>query len=413
MIRKELLIQAIRETNKWWSNDFDFPLYKEREIYKEILPFLKTKQIIALVGLRRVGKTTLLFKIVQENLKNGFEKTNIFYFSFDEFKDIHIREPVSLYQELKDKDLNKGKYIFVFDEIQKIENWSEQLKRLYDNYPNIKFLISGSESLFIRKKMRESLAGRIFEFQLSPLSFKEFLEFRSKAIENIALQKEEILKEFKQYLLTNGFPEIINAEKEIILKYINETIIDRVIYKDLSDITGAQNISTIKSIFNIIFNNPGQIIEINSLAKEIGASRHSLSNYLEYLEQAYLIKKLYNYSRNARKTERRLKKYYSAIINPLLIEIEFPKVFEQSIIMQLNADYFWRDPYKNEVDIIKISPLTAIEIKSGEIKERDLASLTKFIEKFHPKEAFILSYNIEKTLNNIKIIPFYKYLLKR
>ena len=68
---------------------------------------------------------------------------------------------------------------------------------------------------------------------------------------------------------------------------------------------------------------------------------------------------------------------------------------------------------KQKEKLKEILEKEVIEIKSGEIKERDLASLTKFIEKFHPKEAFILSYNIEKTLNNIKIMPFYKYLLKK
>ena len=92
-------------------------------------------------------------------------------------------------------------------------------------------------------------------------------------------------------------------------------------------------------------------------------------------------------------------------------DYDFGKIFEQALVIHSNADFFWRDSYKNEVDIIKLEPLTAIEIKSGEVKERDLVSLKKFIEKYQPKKAFVISYDTEIEKTGIKIIPFYKFFL--
>ena len=152
--------------------------------------------------------------------------------------------------------------------------------------------------------------------------------------------------------------------------------------------------------------------KIEDLADELNVSRQTLSIYLNYLEDSYLIRKLYNFSKNARKVQRKLKKYYPTIVNPLLIKNDFSKIFEQIIINELKGEFFWRDAYKNEVDLILTKPeFIAIEIKSGEIKERDLFPLEKFIKKYKPKKAIVISYNIDKKIKNINIIPFYKYLL--
>ena len=169
-----------------------------------------------------------------------------------------------------------------------------------------------------------------------------------------------------------------------------------------------------KSLFDVIYNHPGQIIQIQDLASELKVSRQILSTYLNYLEDSYLIRKLYNFSKNARKIQRKLKKYYPIIVNPLLIKNDFSKIFEQIIINELKGEFFWRDVYKNEVDLILIKPeFIAIEIKSGEIKEKDLFSLEKFIKKYKPKKTMVISYNIEKKIKNIDIVPFYKYLLEK
>jgi len=411
-MEEKIIIRDMEETNIWWTREFHIPEYKERYIYQEIKKFMKTRQIVAITGLRRVGKTTIMLKFIKEHIDSGFPKQNIFYFSFDDYSSERVSDMIDVYKRLLNKDLRSESYLFVFDEIQKIKNWEEQLKRVYDTYPNIKFFISGSESLFIRRKSRESLAGRIFEFKLNPLNFKEYLNFKGKRFDNLVLYKEEILKEFKNFLMCNGFPELIDKEPEIIRKYIQEGVIDKILYHDMSEVFEVKNLIIIRKIFDIIYNSPGQIIELQQFAAEVGITRHLLSEYLEYLEESFLIKKLYNYSRNARKTQRKLKKYYATLINPLLIADDFPKVFEQAIVIYSNADFFWRDAYKNEVDIIKTDPLTAIEVKSGEIKEGNLNSLKKFIEKFKPKKAIVISYETEKEIKSVKIIPFYKYLLE-
>lgn len=412
-MEEKLIKEYIEKANPWWSQKFNVSWFKEREIYRDILKFIKTKQIIALSGLRRVGKTSIIRKIISEFLDKEFPKRNILYFSFDDFSDIKLMELLDVYEKIIEKKIKKEKFVIAFDEIQKLDNWSSQLKVLYDLYPNIKFIISGSESLFIRRKSKESLAGRIFEFKIEPLSFKEYLMFKNIKIENIWLQRELLMNEFLEYLKTNGFPEIIWEKEEVIEKYIKEGIIEKIIYRDIPEVFEIRDLGLMKSLFNVIYNNPGQIIEIQSLAQELNVSRQVLSMYLEYLEESYLIRKLYNFSKNARKIQRKLKKYYSTINNPLLINSDFPRIFEQAIINELKGEFFWRDVYKNEVDLILIKPdVIAIEIKSGKIKERDLSSLQKFIKKYKPKKTIVISYDEEKKIGDIEIIPFYKYLLK-
>ena len=412
---KTIIKEYMKKANPWWSENFTAVTlnYKERDICKKIVERMHLRFIIALTGLRRIGKTTLMMKILDQEIVKGFDKYKIFYFSFDEFFEIRIMELLDIYEEVFQKIQRDKKYLIVLDEIQKIKNWSEQLKVIYDLYPNIKFLISGSESLFIRRKSKESLAGRIFEFKVEPLSFKEFLRFKGVNISNVFIQKEAIIDNLKQFLLTNGFPEIIDFKEEDARKYMKEGVIDKIIYSDFVQVFEVKNTKIVKSIFNIIYNEPGQIIEIQKLSKELGISRGILSNYLEYLEEAFLIKRLYNYSRNARKTQRKLKKFYSTLTNPLLVGQNFPKLFEQFVAVQLNAEFFWRDVFKNEVDIVLHDPLTAIEVKSGEVRERDLDSLKKFRELFKPKNAFVISYDVEKEIEGIKIVPFYKYLLRK
>jgi len=405
------LFDALERSNLWWKGDFELD-YKPRKVYEEIKNFIKSRQIISLTGLRRTGKTTILFKIIKDSIAE-YGKENIVYFSFDDFREVKLLEVIEAYFELMKKNNNES-ILFLFDEIQKIPGWEEQLKRIYDENKKFKFVISGSESLFIRRGTRESLAGRMFEFQIKTLCFKEFLNFKGKNFDNIMLYKKEILSEFKNFLYCNGFPEIINENQEFIRKYVKENVVEKIIYRDIPQIVRIENPEILSQIFNIIARNPGQMVQMDKIAMDFNISRQTASSYLDYLEKSFLIRKLYNFSRNARKTQTRLKKYYPVILFPEEIENReiFGNVFETFVVNELNAEFFWRDIYKNEVDIILTlqKGIIPIEVKVSNIETKPL---NLFINKFKLKEGIVLTYDKEETIGNIKVIPFYKYLLMR
>ena len=409
---------VLRDLNPWWKEEFSIE-YKQREIYNQIKKFIQLPQIIAFTGLRRVGKTTLMLKIIEDAIEEGFDSRAIIYFSFDEFRDVEIRAVMNEYEELMEREIGTGKYLLLLDEIQKLSNWENQLKSFYDVFgKRIKIIISGSESLFIRRKRKETLAGRIFEFKVELLSFKEFLLFKEVNFEPVGLYERELAKLFNEFILTFGFPELVNIkEKDVIKKYVKESIVEKVVYRDIPGLFKIKDISVIESLLNVIMEEPGQLIELSGLAKELKISRQTLSNYIVYLEESFLIKKLYNYSGSRRKTERKLKKYYPAVISPDLLfredELSKSHVFECLVVNQLKAEFFWRDPYKNEVDIVMTNgePLP-IEVKYGKM---DFKGLLAFMKRFNVKAGYVISRDKEETrkINGIviSVVPASKFFL--
>ena len=158
---------------------------------------------------------------------------------------------------------------------------------------------------------------------------------------------------------------------------------------------------------------------MNKLAAEVGISRRVVSLYLGYLENSFLIKKIFNFSKNQRKTVKKLKKYYPAI--PALgfmygnDDIK-PKIFENVLVLQTRANFFWRDAYKNEVDIvIEDKKILPIDVKYGEIK--DLNGLLKFMKIFNINQGLVISKKEESKQKfdnkEVLIVPAWKWLLEK
>lgn len=410
---------ALLDFNPWWKEKFTAD-YKPRDIYEKLWKYIRMPQIISLTGLRRVGKSTLMYKIIEDMIAAGANPKRIIYFSFDEFPKIEIRDLVKEYLELMEMNLAEGKYFLFLDEVQKLSGWENQLKSFYDLHKKkVKILISGSESLFIDKKSKETLGGRTFHFTVNPLTFREFLTFQGLTFTPRGLYAGELQHQLQKFIRTLGFPELAGvAEKEIIKKYIQESIVEKIIYKDIPQLFKVKDVSLLKSLLDIIMEEPGQLIEVSKLAQEMNVSRPSLVQYLSYLEKSFLIRKLYNFSRSRRKVERKLKKYYPSIASVGLIfkedVISKSKVFEWLVVSQSEAEFFWRDPYKNEVDIVLADKvILPVEVKYGKI---DTSGLEAFMKKFNINKGIVVSWEKEEKQESkgkrISVIPAVKFLLE-
>lgn len=411
---------SLVDLNPWWTGPFRVEGYRDREVYGSLGPFLRQSQIIALTGLRRTGKTTILHRIVEDAIAGGRDPKDVLYFSFDEFREVRLREVLREYEAATGRDVRSGRFLVLFDEVQKVVGWADELKALYDAHKGrVKFVASGSESLFLRKDSKETLAGRLFEFRVDPLSFGEYLTFKGVDYKPIALHERELVRAFDAFVLTQGFPELVGvAERAVVRKYLRESIVEKVVFRDLPTLLDIRDVSVLESVVNLLMEEPGQIIRTSELAGTMAVSRETLSNYLAYLEHSFLVRKLYNFSTGRRKVERKLRRYYPTILSPDLAfaadDLSRSRAFEWAIVGQLRAEYFWRDAYKNEVDVVLPGkkPIP-VEIKSGKV---ETGGVEAFLREFGVRTGYVVTRDQEGERKveggRIRIVPVYRFLLE-
>jgi len=410
----------LEEFNHWWINgkvDVELALSFKRDVYSEIVEQIDKRFILALVGLRRIGKTTIMYQIIQKLIETRIDKTNILFFSFDEIS-AKISEVLEVYKEIHKKDFRKEKIYVFLDEIQKCNNWENELKKYYDLYPKLKFIISGSETLFIRKKTKETLAGRILEFILTSFTFKEYLRFNK--VDEKEFKYETIIKPFfLNFVEKGGFPETFSFKSDKEFKeYIRALVIDKIVYKDIPRMFKIEDPEFLKVLLELIATNPGMYIDYQSLSKQFEKDRRVIKKYINYLQESFLINLLNNYRKGSITTLRKRKKAYpadNALIYLYKFKIEedfFGRMVETLVVNNLKATNFWKNG--NEIDIVYKD--TPIEVKYQEkINNEYFKPLKSFMKKFKNKRAILITKKEERKINIeegiINLIPVWKWLL--
>ena len=410
----------LEEFNHWWTSekvDTELALPFKRDVYPEIERRMDKRFILALVGLRRVGKTTAMYQLIQKLIEVKINKANILFFSFDEIS-VKLNEVLETYKEIHNKNFREERIYIFLDEIQKCEGWENELKKYYDLYPKLKFIISGSESLFIRKKTKETLAGRIFEFTLTPFTFREYLRFNK--IEEKEFKYETKIKPFFiKFAEKGGFPETFSFETDKDFKeYIRALVVDKIVYKDIPRMFKLEDPDFLKVLLELISTNPGMYIDYQSLSKQFGKDRRVIKDYLGYLKESFLITLLGNYRKGSITTLRKKKRAYPAdnaltyLYKPKIEEDFFGRMVETLAVNKLKASSFWKNG--GEIDIIHHD--IPIEVKYQEkINSEDFKTIREFMKKFNKKEGLMLTKNEEKEIKFeegiIKFIPVWKWLL--
>ncbi len=420
--------------NPWWNNQtVTLPTF-ERDLLQEILRYLPYKQVLTIIGLRRVGKTIMMKQIIQ---KIQEPNQNICYISFDDidFQDYRIAEDlINYFLEYSDK--KKKRYLFL-DEIQKLPHWADLIKTYYDNEENLKIIVSGSASLEV-KKGKETLAGRILSFHLPVVSFSEYVRYFKK---DYTISKDNIFREYdlqfadkketyqtlwNEYLIKGAFPELFDiplTEKEYIKKYMKESVIEKSI-SDIARITNEDE-KLIYELFRLLANSNARLFEIINLANILKINRNRLSHCISLLEKSFLITIAYNYTASVAKQVRSNKKQYIAHSSLVIAILDYPfevlttelagHLVEGVITTAIKNASFWRTPQKDEVDIITKEGFP-IEVKyQTQITNNDIRSLLKFCKKFRKNKGIVLTKNLLEKHNfetvEIQYIPAWFYSL--
>lgn len=414
--------EIIQFLNPWWKTGKISPELArpfKRESFGKVKGLLKYRQIILLSGLRRVGKTTLLYQLIEEFLQKEDAK-KIFYFTFDK-KAENILQLLELYRELTQINHSKEKIYVFLDEITKLAGWAEQIKLIYDAAPHIKFYLSSSSSINLEEEAIKNLAGRYFLVNIMPLNFREYLELKEKdsLLSNARLHEKEIKAEFKMYLL-RSFPEIVLWLDELLIKdYLRTTIIDKVIKSDLPDRFKNINKDLLFTLLELFYKEPGVYLDYDNLSRNLKISKKTLFRHIFYLEFSYLIRKVKNFRPSSFSAARKLQRVY-----PYWWSLAYcyganeDKIMENLVASALDLKYYWREAAK-EIDFLNIDAkkIIPVEVKNKEVvAERELKNMLFFLKEYKLSSGFLVYKGEEKITafdkKQIKFIPFWKFLLE-
>jgi len=298
--------------NPWWRREEEVIPYQDLTPRDYLLPFSELvmkhepRRAVVLMGPRRVGKTVLIHHLIERLIKTGgVPARNILYLSLDTpvYTGMALEDFVDGLEAITDHP-DKPSYFF-FDEIQYLRSWEIQLKSLVDTYPNTKFVASGSAAAALRMKSTESGAGRFTDFLLPPLTFAEFLKFREV--------EEELIKEvapdtyiykstdisrlnghFVDYINYGGYPETVFSEeiRKNPARFIKSDILDKVLLRDLPSLYGIRDVQELNRLFTTLAYNTGEEVSMGGLTQSSGVNKETVRRYLDYLEAAFLIKRI-------------------------------------------------------------------------------------------------------------------------
>ncbi len=416
-------------------------MYVIRELEEKILSVIDTKEIIAIFGARQCGKTTMLMKMFSKNKNYHFisfeDRTllRLFNENPDDFVTIHLL-PFE---------------ILIIDEFQYARKGGENLKYIYDRYPDKKIIITGSSSVDLTIQAVKYLVGRIFIFHLFPFSVTEHFSYSlengmievynnyRKMIIEILKKRDDRLpeipttvsnilnKSIEEIILYGNYPKVVTSKKADMKKLVLKNIINTYLLREIRDILQLTEDDLIEKTAKYLAIKTGTILEIENAANFLNITRRKVEHFMQILEKTFIIKNIPPFYTNKLLELSKAKKVFmqdSGFRNSLVDD--FRNLELRSDKGALNENYifsefekadiktkYWRTKAKAEVDFVieKNQQLIPVEVKSNLKKEILQRSFHNFIKKYEPLIGFVFSANFmgTKKVENCQVyfIPFY------
>jgi hypothetical protein len=397
----------LRLDNPWWEAgggiDAEYRAFPRRAYLPSFVGLVRQADVnraVVLLGPRRVGKTILAYHCIQTLLDEGTAVgRDILYLSLETplFTGLSLEALVQRFRRQFVRPSGTTLYVF-FDEVQYLRDWEVHLKSLVDTYRDCRFIATGSAAAALKTKGAESGAGRFTEFVLPPLTFAEYLRFieREEALVSeapdeagaqrfTALDVHALNEEFVNYLNFGGYPEAVFKEgvRADPRRFIKSDIIDKVLLRDLPSLYGISDVQELNRLFNTLAYNTAGELSLEDLSKTSHVAKNTLTRYLEYLEAAFLIRRMRRVDQDAAHF-RRMTTFKVFLTNPTMRAALFGPVDERheamgplaetAVFSQWlhNASYvdslYYARWARGEVDLVSLDPAGqrprfAVEVK--------------------------------------------------
>lgn len=377
-----------------------------RNVYSELINHSKKKQVTVITGMRRVGKSTAVKYILQKLIHN-----NYIYLDCERIE-IRILFNGSDYEHIKDTleligiDFSKPSVI-ALDEIQLVENLPSVIKYLYDTY-YVKFIVTGSSSYYMKNKFSESLAGRKRIFEMYPLSFREFLQFKKAGVSNYDKHAWQSFNKawynkfkdlYSEYIRFGGFPEVVLEENQDDKMELLKDIINSYIELDVKLLSDYSISEDLYKLIKLLASRAGNKVDYTKISSVTGINRQKVASYIQLLEHTYLIYQATPFTKNIDKEiSQQTKLYFSdtGILNILAGEqLSSGQIFENAIAIQLKnmgSIQYYQKKTGQEIDFI-LNGNTAIEVKETPIQQ-DQQTLKQRASAIGLNKYFVVGRNI-------------------
>ncbi len=393
-----------------------------RSIMHRIKAWLDRPEIIVITGARQTGKTFLVRKIVSQ-----ITEKSIRYFNFEDFaqRELFNRNPGDFIGSIRDKES-----IYVFDEFQKLPEFTSALKVRYDrdkeSFPKV--FLTGSSLAEIQRKISQSLAGQSIVFYLFSLSFREkyeggkrdFFDFMQTSengldIEELKLstfhEQIDMKKNFEEFIFEGGYPELGELKKEHRGEKL-KSIIQSVLEKDLQSLVKSEHLYSSKKLLEILAFRIGNLISFENLASEMQLNVKTIRHLTALLEGLYFIELVFPRAGMANEYKKSPKVFFhdlgvrNELVKLRALPIDHAQIgslVENYIFTQLRryaayrTDFtlhYWRDYNGNEVDFVlsRGDEIVSVEVKYRMRMEGRLsAGVKNFITRYQPRIHFTVS----------------------
>lgn len=367
----------------------------QRELYNSIAPVLSSPEAIVITGMRRVGKTTLL-KYIFEHI----DSQNKIYLDLENPRNqIYFQETDydAIRRNLELLGLQKTGRGYVFlDEIQWVRQLPSVVKYLVDTY-QIKFILSGSSSFYLKNQFSESLVGRKYIFELYPLNFAEFLRFKQVPVledkTQVSLSTYTTYKSHvDEYLKYGGFPGVVLKNTDAEKKAALEDIFTSYYQLEVLQLSDFRKSHKIRDLLFLLMERTGSRLDVQKLANVLGIARQTLIEYLAFLEGTYFIKVIKPATSNRDVEIRKAGKLY--VCDPGLVrqfsQVDEGALFENAVYWNLQklgtVQYYQR---KTGAEIDFVINQSAYEVKIHPERE-DLQKLQALAKEIDAEQTYLV-----------------------